>query len=142
MADDLDENFSIEEEFLPEPRPQEVDDDNDNELVEEKPSESSSSSSSSLKKSQQRNRRKNIHEILELRKDELSRPAYPNDEFTKLLVDYASKKLSSVERNTLDLGADTEAMSKKISKMLLKRGKTHSLEIGLQFKKKIAKKLR
>lgn len=147
MADDLDENFEISEEFIPEPRPQELSDESDNDANDEPlenlddrlPQKRKAIDSRTQAQERKRHKRKNITEILKLRKSELAKASYAINEFTKILVDFANKKLSSVEKNDLNLLGD---MSEKIHKMILKRKKTHRLQVQLQFKKKLAKKIR
>lgn len=136
MADDLDENFEISEEFIPEPRPLDVYEEIQNVNESEKVNGNDGTNSENVKS---RNKRKNITEILELRKDELSKASYATNEFKKILIDYANKTLCSVEKNELNLSDD---ISKRIQKMILKRKKIHQLDVDLQFKKKLSKKIK
>lgn len=146
MADDLDANFEIDDEFIPEQRPHELNEDIDGSNSSDETRENSNEKNNVAKRpldssstAKSRRKRKNITEILELKKDELAKASYAINEFKKTLIDYANKKLSSVEKNELNLKED---MSKRLGKMILKRKKTHKLEIDQQFKKKFLKKIK
>ena len=142
MADDLEENFEIGDEFMPSARPQEV---NSSEEEEEEIEEVNKSTTNKRKQAptaeapSKKKKRKNITEILELKKSEMSKASFATQEFIKILSEYAQKKLSGVEKNELNLGGDIDS---RLGDMILKRKKTHRLEVGEQFKKKFVKKLR
>jgi hypothetical protein len=147
MADDLDENYEIENAFIPKPSVQlngpqldgendeDEDDDNEEQDFTENPGLNSSSQAASKKK----RKRKNLTEILELKKDELAQASYATDEFIQQATSYINKKLSSVEKNDLNLG--DENVTRRLGKMLLNRTKTHHLPVERQFRKKFNKKL-
>ena len=132
MADDLDENFEMDEKFSTKQQQQQYDQ-SDNESVsndeEEKsfasvgnghqkhPIKSSSAASNKgLKRkfeqvtsdaakdsSKKANKKKNITEILKLKKNELEQPTYAINEFKKFLIKFLNVNLSSVEKNELNL---------------------------------------
>ncbi len=124
MADDLDENFELDEKFST----QEQYYQSDNESVKIDQEEESfanvgnghQNKQSVLNKGQKRkfeqlisdtskasnkkaNKKKNITEILKLKKNEIEQPTYAINEFKKLLVKFIKVNLSSVEKNELNL---------------------------------------
>ena len=145
MADDLDENFEIGEEFIPGPaQANSTDEEEEEDQVVDEPTNKkrksqSNTTNTSNSTNQSKRKKKNITEILELRKNEMSKSSFATREFIKILSDYAQKKLSGVEKNDLNISTD---MDGRLNKMMLKRKKTHRLDVGEQFKKKFAKKLR
>jgi hypothetical protein len=142
MADDLEENFEIGDEFMPSTRPQEVNSsEEEEEEIEEvnKPTTNKRKQPPTAEAPSKKKKRKNITEILELKKSEMSKASFATREFIKILSEYAQKKLSGVEKNELNLGGDIDS---RLGDMILKRKKTHRLEVGEQFKKKFVKKLR
>lgn len=158
MADDLDENFQIETEFIPKIQPlsnggggdyvyeeiEEESDDGDESSQNKRQKLDAQSNNKTDSTKKNRRKRKNLTEILELKKNELRKPSYAMNEFEKILADYANKKLSSVEKNELGLidPNNVDYMQQRFSKMFLKRAKTHELPVGVQFGKKLTKKLR
>lgn len=115
MADDLDENFQIEEDFLPN---NEADEDDLDEIKNSITLENSFSKTKTKKK-------KNITEILKLRENELKKASFANKEFKSILLKYIKKNLSSVEK--MDMGLVQEAdnsddvINCELNKMLIKR---------------------
>lgn len=140
MADDLDENFEIEPEERDDDEDEDEDDDDDMVNEEETQKNGVKLKNVSQTDSKRKRKKKNITEILELKKSDFAKASYAANEFKKILIEYANKKLSSVEKNELGLGSND--ISDRLDKMMLKRKKTHSLDVAIQFKKKLAKKLR
>lgn len=162
MADDLDENFVLEENFKPDGRSRahESDDEEEEETTDNRTTSSSKRPAPVAKSrgaslgdeaaSAKKRKRLNITEILELKKDELNRPDYCVNEFKQLLLKHMDKSFSNVERIDLNLHADADAgctTSDKLSKYLIKRAKTSvsqsaAQQIGEKFSPKFAKFLK
>lgn len=94
-----------------------------------------------------RPKKKNITEILALKKDELEQPTYAVNEFKKCLLKYINVNLSSVEKNELNLnevsltGEPVETIENKLEKLILKRNKISHLPFDEQFNAKFNDKL-
>lgn len=87
---------------------------------------------SALKETKKR-KKKNITEILELKKDEFNDPNYSRNEFKKMLTNHIEKNLSTVEKQSLNLNDDS------IEKIILKTNKLYK-SIGKAVKAKLSKK--
>lgn len=153
MADDLEENFIIEDSFKPALNA--ADEDEDDESVTETETEKPTKKKNPPTRDEtngaaKKRKRKNLGDILELKKDQLNKSSYATNEFVKLITDHVNKKLSSVEKKELnlmpedsdDVQASAEYMRKRLLKMLLKRAKTHRLTVESQFHRKMGRKLR
>lgn len=121
--DDLDENYELDENFSTKYEHQSnIDTDNEeNEIpaVDEAPSENNKkpikrkfdqvtrnekSNTNALNDvSKKKNKKKNITEMLALKKSEIEQPTYAINEFKKILIKYLNVNLSSVEKNELNL---------------------------------------
>ncbi|CAF0849740.1 unnamed protein product [Brachionus calyciflorus] len=125
MADDLDENYQLEDEFLPS---------NDaiiNSDIEEVTEETKITESIKRKqneeksKSEIKTKKKNITEILKLKEKELSKASFATKEFKTLIQKHVSSNLSSVEKMEFDLIDESDSSKNKINtqlnKMILKR---------------------
>jgi hypothetical protein len=129
MADDLEENYVIEENFLN--KKKQNDDEIDIEFdTQQQPGEV-------VETNRKKQKKKTITEILELNKDEINKPEYARNELIKILNDYIDKKLSIVEKNDLNLTEDTIGY---LNKLILKR-KSTKLSLEKQFEKKYEQKL-
>ncbi|RNA37002.1 CMSS1 isoform X1 [Brachionus plicatilis] len=115
MADDLDENFQIEEDFLPSDQ---IADD----LISDEPETFANTETKSIKS---KTKKKNITEILKLKQNEFDRPSFANKEFKSMLLKYIKTNLSSVEKMDFNLTRDTDssdaAINSQLNKMLIKR---------------------
>ena len=114
MADDLDENFQIEENFLPSETVEEDDFSNeDKKLTESDPKKSK------VKK------KKNITEILKLKQNELKKASLANKELKSILIKYIKTNLSSIEKMDLNFIKEGDrsdlAMNSVLNQMLIKR---------------------
>ena len=117
MADDLDENYELEEKY----RPHLANDVSDEETeISSVPSDNKSKKrkfedlvsngnkanklikSSSDDSEKKKKKKKNITEILKLKKDEFTQPAYATNEFKKFFFKFMNEKLSSVEKNAIN----------------------------------------
>lgn len=150
MADVLDENYDIEEKFVV----KQVDANDSTSEHEEANATTLDSGSGKKRKFDQvksdknkKNKKKNITEILKLKKDELSEPTYAINEFKRHLCKYIKTNLSSVERNELNLsevsldGEQVESIDEKLEKIILKRKKISNLPMEEQFNAKFGDKL-
>ena len=162
MADDLDENYFVEKEFVQKTQKldtnsvsdgEENDDNSENDEMEAKANVQSKNDAKFLNKrkigdhdtiastvnesKKKRHKKKNITEILKIReKTQKNQPSFPIKEFKRVLLKYLNENLSSVEKNDLNLSTE-----ERLDKMILKRKTTHLLEFHEQFKKKFDKKL-
>ena len=127
MADDLEENFEIEESYLNKKRPQ------NNDLEAEFDVQPAGEDVKSAKKQ----KKKTITEILEIHKDEINKPAYARNELLKILSEHIDKKLSVVEKNDLNLNNNA---NEYLNKLILKRKFVH-LALNKQFERKFDKKM-
>ena len=128
MADDLEENYVIEENFLNNNKKRPLNNDlavefDVNPLDEVK--------------SAKKHKKKTITEILELRKDEINKPAFARNELIQILSEHIAKKLSIVEKNDLNLNSDVQNY---LNKLILKR-KFVKLTLNQQFEKKFDTKI-
>lgn len=165
--DDLDENYELDENFSTKYEHQSnIDTDNEeNEIpvVEEAPSENNKkpikrkfdqvtrnekSNTNALNDvSKKKNKKKNITEMLALKKSEIEQPTYAINEFKKILIKYSNVNLSSVEKNELNLsevsltGEPVESVDEKLEKIILKRNKLSHLPFDEQFNQKFNDKL-
>lgn len=116
MADDLEDNFELDEKFAGQ-QPDLVESTDEEEaeafanigpFVEAKSQKRKFESLNSKKTSSsetpnKKNKKKNITEILELKKNEINQPTYAINEFKKSLIKFINVNLSSVEKNELNL---------------------------------------
>ncbi len=192
MADDLDENFELDEKFSTQQQQQHDQSDNESVKSDEEKSFASvgnghqkkTTADKGLKRkfeqvfsdatktsNKKANKKKNITEILKLKKDELERPTYAINEFKKFLIKFINVNLSSVEKNELNLsevsrfmnsqirfgsyflnkhnsrikvsltGEEVESVDAKLDKIILKRNKISHLSFDEQFNEKFNGKL-
>jgi protein CMS1 len=147
MADDLDENFELDDEKF---TPSNSSNINDDESIDEDEEKSQplkkktkiafkeTNSSAKIKK----NKKKNITEILNLNRKEINKPNYATEEFKKILVKHLNEKLSSVEKNLLNLNEDNQDLDEAISNIIMKRNsKISHLPIEKQFDEKFNEKI-
>lgn len=92
-------------------------------------------------------KKKNITEILQLKKDELSQPSYATNEFKKHVLKFMNDKLSSVEKNSVGLneisltGEEVETANEKLEKMIMKTGKLANQPFDEQFNTKFNQRI-
>ena len=118
MADDLEDNFELDEKFSgQQPNLAESTDEEEAEafknigsFVESKPQKrkfdtlnNNNNNKNNSETPNKKNKKKNITEILELKKNEISQPTYAINEFKKSLIKFINVNLSSVEKNELNL---------------------------------------
>ncbi len=135
MADELDENYTLDKKFkVAEP----IDDLDDLDELQtksnkfDKPISKETSNSKKIK-----TKKKNITEILEIKKKELNKPSYAYDEFKRILTKFIVDNLSSVERKDFGLN---ENLNEKLDELIVKRTKTSKLPFEQQFEKFFSKK--
>jgi len=135
MADELDENYTLDKKFkVAEP----IDDQEDLDELQtksnkfDKPISKETSNSKKIK-----TKKKNITEILEIKKKELNKPSYAYDEFKRILTKFIVDNLSSVERKDFGLN---ENLNEKLDELIVKRTKTSKLPFEQQFEKFFSKK--
>jgi hypothetical protein len=128
MADDLEENYEIEEAFLSNSKKRPQNNDLDAEFDVEPQGDVIP-----VKKQ----KKKTITEILEIHKDEINKPSYARNELIRILDAHIDKNLSIVEKNDLNLSQDSH---KYLNKIILKR-KFIKLSLCKQFERKFDKKI-
>lgn len=139
MADDLDENYELEEKFAYKPSTvddsgvssdsEETEPDENNKLSKKRKLDQSKSNpfekgnkkgaengADSSETAAKKKKKKNITEILQLKKDELSQPSYATNEFKKHVLKFMNENLSSVEKNAI--GFNEVCLLNKISSNL------------------------
>lgn len=68
-------------------------------------------------------KKKNITEILELKKDELNKPSYAYNEFKQQMCKFINENFSSVEKNEFNMNQDLDS---HLNEMIVKRTKKRS----------------
>lgn len=151
----MDENYNLDEKFQQKfentesagSDAEEVEAAHENVAKKRKFDQVNSAGTKSSDSANKKNKKKNITEILKLKKDELSRPTYAINEFKKHLVKYINVNLSSVEKNDLNLsevsltGEAVETLDEKLEKIILKRNKICNLPFNEQFNEKFNDKI-
>jgi protein CMS1 len=149
MADDLDENFVLDDKNQnfsePESDQESLSGDEESNNRGDKTSNnnkkrSSNQSGQEAADNKAKKKKMNITEILKLNQKELKKASYPTKEFKKIVKKYISENLSGVEKN--NFGMNDSMVDKQLSKMLLKRKTTHNLKLAEQFDKKFNKKIK
>jgi hypothetical protein len=156
MADDLDENFLLDEKIKAH---SDSEDDNEeeeqikstdsNEAFEnsnsQQPNQTGSINKDKTKK-KKKNKRLNISELLKLRGDQFDQDDFQTNEFKSQMVAYLNKHLSSVEKNELNLS--DQVLNERLSEMIMKPAKklnknsekVKKVLVSKLFQKKLGKK--
>jgi protein CMS1 len=131
MADELEENFLIENKFVrnienARTEPSEI-------LLDSEDIFNAHQTENTAKK---RHKKKNITEILKIKESLLNKSAYCKNEFKNYLTDYIEKNMSIIEKNELDL--DKDAIGKLILNVGSKKQDRNSLSavFSSKFKRK------
>lgn len=140
MADELDENYQLEKKFkIKAADLDEFSDSNEQSFQLNKKSKfeqtraSNESNNKKIKK-----KKKNITEILELKKNDLNKPSYASNEFKNSLKKFINENLSSVEKNEFNLHEDLDT---KLDELIVKRTQVSKLPFEQQFESFFSSKL-
>lgn len=140
MADELDENYQLEKKFkIKAAELDEFSDSNEQSFQLNKKSKfeqtraSNESNNKKIKK-----KKKNITEILELKKNDLNKPSYASNEFKNSLKKFINENLSSVEKNEFNLHEDLDT---KLDELIVKRTQVSKLPFEQQFESFFSSKL-
>lgn len=140
MADELDENYQLEKKFkIKAADLDEFSDSNEQSFQLNKKSKfeqtraSNESNNKKIKK-----KKKNITEILELKKNDLNKPSYASNEFKNSLKKFINENLSSVEKNEFNLHEDLDT---KLDELIVKRTQVSKLQFEQQFESFFSSKL-
>lgn len=134
MADDLDENYQLDDEFMPSSEPCLFDDEAEEDEKEQhdieqdepgpqvknnkqRPSDSKSKQKANENK---KTKKKNITEILKLKEKELNKASFATREFKAIVQKHINNNLSSIEKTEFNLIDETSGLS-NLNKFILKR---------------------
>jgi hypothetical protein len=146
MADELDENYTLDKKFSTH-EPFESISDGEEEEENEQPKKKlksnkfepkSNERNTNKQESKKKPKKKNITEILELKKKELNKPSYAYNEFKNHVFKFIADNLSSVEKNDFNLN---ENLPEKLNELIIKRNKSSMLPFEEQFQNFFVKKL-
>lgn len=135
MADDLEENFQIEDEYI---KKHDINRNNiEQDVIEfdDEINEDNNELKDSNKK--KKSKKKTITEILALKKNEVNKPAYIRNELKRLLNEYILKNLSVIEKTDLNLN-NNEDLSVYLDNLIMKS--TVKGDLATQIKRKYLKK--
>ena len=128
MADDLDDNFLLDDSSIPNSRE----------------SMKANSIDHSDQHSKKKSKRLNITQLLKIKENKFSEPDFSRNEFMRLIIEHMNKKLSNVEKNALNLNGDDSIA--RLDKYMMKNkaasaAKRSNKSVGKRVAKKFATKL-